>query len=143
MVQKPGMAVGATSLIGANKVDAEKIKSWVGDWKSAFEISSEKTSVDFRIHPTRLNYYEKAIRSMLESDTPHAALWPLLTTWTLAVEVLEGDPFRFWQVAIKELGLLGKDFEQRVQGLDQYLDEIEILLEEIAAENGIDATAGI
>ena len=143
MVQKPGMAAGALGLIGANKVDAEKIKGWVGDWKSAFEIACEKTSVDFRVHPARLNYYEKAIKSMLESENSQAAIWPLITTWTLAVEVLEGDQFQFWQDACTELGLLGKSFEERVQGLDQYLDEIDILLEEIATENGIDATAGI
>jgi hypothetical protein len=137
MAQKPGMAAGALGLIGANKVDAEKIKGWVGDWKSAFEIAGEKTSVDFRVHPTRLNYYEKAIRSMLEGGTPQAAIWPLITTWTLAVEVLEGDQFQFWQDACNELGLLGKNFEERVQGLDQYLDEIDILLEEIATENGL------
>jgi len=143
LVQKPGMAVGAMRLVGANQVDAEKIKSWVGDWKSAYEISSEKTSVDFRIHPARLNYYEKAIRAMLESDTPHAALWPLVTTWTLAVDTLEGDSLRFWQEALREIDLVGQGFAERVQGLDQYLDEIDILLEEIATENGIDATAGI
>ena len=143
LAQKPGMAAGALGLIGANQVDAETIKSWVGDWKTAFEIASENSNADLRIHPARVNYYHKAIKAMLEGETPHAALWPLITTWTLAVEILEGDQFQFWQRACSDLGLLGPSFGERVQGLDQYLDEIDILLEEIAVENGIDTSTGI
>ncbi len=136
--QKPGMAAGAFGLIGANNVTADEIKSWVGDWKSAFVSASEKTGADLRVHPARVNYYEKAVKFMLEGETPLAALWPLLHTWTLSVEVLEGDQVQFWQKACEKLGLLGTVFEEHVQGLDQYLDEIDILLEEIAKENGIE-----
>lgn len=137
-VGKPGMAAGAFGLVGANHVDAEKVKSWLGDWKSAFLLASEKSDVDLRIHPARVNYYEKAIKSMLEGETPLAALWPLLSTWTLAADVLEGDQVHFWRQACEELGLLGPGFEARVQGLDQYLDEIDILLEETAQANGLE-----
>jgi predicted nucleotidyltransferase len=136
--QKPGMAAGAFGLIGAYNVNAEKIQEWLPDWKSAFTIASEKANVEKRIHPARLNYYEKAIKSMLEGETPLAALWPLIHTWTLAVSVLDGDHVQFWQKACGELGLIGAAFDERVQGLDQYLDEIDILLEEIARGNGIE-----
>jgi len=139
--QQPGMSVGAFGLVGANNVDAEKIKGWLGDWRSAFTIASEKAGVDQRVHPARLNYYEKAIKSMLEGGMPHAALWPLMQTWTLAVSVLDGDQLQFWKNACAELGLAGAGFVERVQGLDQYLDQIDILLEELAAENGVDAAS--
>ncbi len=89
--QKAEMVAAAFGLIGANNVDAEKVKSWVSDWKSAFKLASEKKKVDVRINPSRLNYYEKAIKAMLEGEIPLAALWPLFHTWTLAAEVLEGD----------------------------------------------------
>ena len=39
---KPGMAAGAFGLLGANHVDAEKLKIWFSDWKSAFKLASEK-----------------------------------------------------------------------------------------------------
>ncbi|MEW6404657.1 MAG: hypothetical protein AB1649_22905 [Chloroflexota bacterium] len=138
--EKPGMAVGAFALIGANNVDVDKVKGWLGDWKSAFVSASENSGVDFRIHPARVNYYEKAIWSMLEGGTNLAALWPLITTWTLAAEVLEGDQVDFWRKACNELGLVGSNFTYRVQGLDQYLDEIDILLEELATANGVDVS---
>ncbi len=85
-----------------------------------------------------MNYYEKAIKAMLEGDTPLAALWPLLHTWTLSAEVLEGDHFNFWQNAVSELGLLGTGFAEHVEGLDHFLDDIEIIFEDIARENGLD-----
>jgi hypothetical protein len=135
---KPGMAAGAFGLLGANRVDVEKLKLWFSDWKSAFKLASEKSGVDIRIHPARANYYEKAIKSMLEGDIPFAALWPMLHTWTLSVEVLEGDHLQFWKNAISELGLLDAEFAERVEGLDHFLDDIEIVFEEIARENGLD-----
>jgi hypothetical protein len=135
---KPGMATSAFGLLGANHVDIEKLQLWFSDWKSAFKLASEKAGVDFRIHPARVNYYEKGIKAMLEGDIPFAAIWPLLHTWTLAAEVLEGDHFNFWQKAVSELGLLGAGFTERVEGLDHFLDDIEIVFEEIARENGLD-----
>lgn len=136
-VQKQNMVATAYQLIGANKVEAEQIKSWLSDWKSAFKLASEKPNVDSRIHITRVNYYEKAIKAMLDGETPLSSLWPVLQTWTLSSEVLNGDHLKFWQNACNALGLLGDGFLEHVQGLDHFLDEIEILFEEIATANGL------
>lgn len=135
--QKTEMAATVFGLIGANNVDAEKVKSWISDWKSAFKLASDKKEVDARINATRLNYYEKAINAMLEGEIPLAALWPLIHTWTLAADVLEGDHLNFWEKAAGELGLLGTGFTERVEELDHFIDEIEITLDKIASENGI------
>ena len=141
--QKTEMIADAFGLIGANNVDADKIKSWVSDWKSAFKLAGEKKSVDIRINPARLNYYEKAIQAMLEGEIPLAAVWPLFHTWTLAAEVLEGDHFKFWQTAAGELGLLGVGFGEHVEALDHFIDEIEVTLNDIAIANGLETTTGI
>ena len=37
-----------------------------------------------------------------------------------------------WGAAREKLGLVGESFAERVEGLDHYLDEIDILLDEIA-----------
>jgi len=141
--QKPGMNAGAHGLIGANRIDAEKIRSWLADWKSAFTTASENKKADVRINHTRMNYYDKGIKAMLEGDAPLAALWPLLHTWTLSAEVLKDDQLKFWQKACEELGLLGGDFKEKVEGLDQFIDEIEIMLDEIATANGLETSVGI
>jgi hypothetical protein len=135
--QNPGLAAGASGLIGAIQLDLNNLKSWLPDWKAAFMAAGEKPGVDDRIHPVRLNYYEKGIKALLEGENPVAALWPLLQTWTLAVENLSEDHLKFWQAAVTTLGLHGPSFEERVQGLDQYIDRIEILLDELAKASGI------
>lgn len=136
---KPELTAAAFGLIGANHVNAEKIKSWLSDWKFAFKLASENANVDNRIHPARANYYEKAINAMLAGDIPLAALWPLLHTWTLSAEVLDGDHLNFWQSAAGELGLLGARFSEYVNELDHFIDDVEMILDEVARENGMDA----
>jgi len=140
---KPGMVAGAYGLIGANRVDADKVKGWLADWKSAFKTASASKKSDARIDSTRMNYYEKAIQSMLESETPLTALWPLIHTWTLSAYVLKGEQLKFWENACTELGLLGDEFMEKVEGLDHFIDEVEIVLDEIAAANGLETAVGI
>jgi hypothetical protein len=135
---KPEMVSTAFGLLGSSQVNLEKLQTWFSDWKSAYKLASEKSGADVRIHPVRANYYEKSIKSMLEGDVPFAALWPLLVTWTSAVEVLTGDHLTFWQKAVGELGFLGAGFAERVDGLDHFLDDIEVIFEEIARANGLD-----
>ena len=141
--QQTSMVAGAFALLGANAVDAEKVKNWVADWKVAYSLASEKDGVDLRINPIRLNYYEKAIKAMLEGSIPLAALWPLFHTWTMAAEVLDGDHLKFWQTAAGELGLLGAGFVEKVDGLDHFIDDIEVVFDGIARENGLDVSTGL
>lgn len=140
--ERPGMAAGMLGLLGAiSGLKAKVMSDWLEGWKAAFLAAVESPDVDERIHPARLNYYEKAIRAILESENPGAALWPMLNTWTLAAAALPEDRNGPWREACETLGLAGDKFAERVEGLDQYLDGVEILLEEIAAANGLETSA--
>ena len=136
--KKPGMISTVYNLLGAPNTDPDKVRGWLNDWKQAFKLASETPGVDTRIHPARLNYYDKAAKALLDGDTPLSALWLVLHTWTLSAAVLTGDHFSFWKSAVSELGLLGDGFTEKVEGLDHFLDEIEIVFEELAAANGLD-----
>jgi hypothetical protein len=105
----------------------------------------ENSRVDPRIHPARLNYYEKAIRSLAAGENPRVAIWPLLQTWALAADVLPEDASTLWlwRSACEQLHLTGSGFEEHVNGLDQYLDEVEILLDELAAQHGLETSTSI
>lgn len=138
---RPNLTAGLFGLIGAGGVGAETLSAWLPQWKDAFLAASGNARVDGRIHAARVNYYEKAFKAMLESDHPSAALWPLMQTWTLAAQVLPGEDAAPWLAASTALGLAGGNFAQRVEALDQYLDEVDILLEEFAAANGLDTSA--
>ena len=141
--QRVGMNAGLVDLLGASHLDPAFINDWIPEWRLAFEAAMEDSRVDLRVHPARLNYYEKAIRSMLAGETPRAALWPLLQTWTLAVDVLPEEASSAWRSACAQLRLDASGFEGHVNGLDQYLDEVEILLDELAAQHGLETSTSI
>jgi hypothetical protein len=141
--QRPGMNDGLMDLLGALNLDPSVIHAWLPEWKGAFEAAMENSRVDPRIHPARLNYYEKAIRAMLEGEKPQAALWPLFQTWTLAVEVLPEQELSAWRSACDQLGFNAAGFEERVNGLDQFLDEVEVLLDELATQYGLETSTSI
>ena len=143
MAQRPGMNAGLTSLLGASHLDPAFINDWIPEWRLAFEAAMENSRVDPRIHPARLNYYEKAVRSMLAGENPRAALWPLLQTWTLALDVLPEEAWSAWRAACEQLHLTTSGFEEHVNELDQYLDEVEILLDELATQHGLETSTSI
>ncbi len=139
---RPGMAAGMLGLLGAiSGLKARAMSDWLEGWKAAFLAGTESSGVDARIHPARLNYYEKAILGLLESENPGAALWPMLNTWTLAAAALPEEKITPWREVCETLGLAGNKFAERVEGLDQYLDEVEILLDEVASANGLETSA--
>jgi hypothetical protein len=140
---RPEFAATLFNLLGAGGAEPAAIIDWLKTWRSAFLLAAEKNGVDGRIHPARLNYYEKAIRAVLATETPLAALWPLITTWTLAATALGDQIGPSWADACRSLGVLGPALEDRVAGLDKFLDDIELHLDEIAAANGLETSTSI
>jgi predicted nucleotidyltransferase len=138
--QRPGMDAALVGLMGASALEPSVMRSWLPDWKLAFESAMESSRVDPRIDLTRVNYYEKAILAMLEGERPRSALWPLMQTWTLAVEVLPDLAANPWRAACGQLGLAAAGIEERVEALDAFLDEVEILLDDLAAQYGLETS---
>ncbi len=140
---RPSFTATLFNLIGASQVDPNTVSSWLPDWKTGFLSAAENTKVHQSIHASRLNYYEKAIEALLASETPLTSLWPLINTWTLAANVLYDEQTGPWKAAAQQLGLYGAGFEKRVSELDQYLDEVEVRLDEIAVENGLETSTSL
>ena len=140
---RPGMSVGLLGLLGGAALDAATLGGWLPEWEVVFKAASETGKADARIHTARLNYYRKCFEAMLGSENPTVMLWPLLRTWTRAAVVLPESELGAWQAACNTLGLSGKRFIERVEGLDHFLDELDILLEEFAQANGLEAGIGI
>jgi len=140
---RPGMNAGLFGLLGASALDDSAVGEWIPQWKIAFESAAESRRADPRIHPARTNYYEKAIRAILAGDNPRAALWPLLQTWTLAVHVLPDPALASWRSACGQLGLTAPGIGERVEGLDHFLDDVEALLDELAAQHGLETSTSL
>ncbi len=136
---RPQMAAGLAGLLGGLGLESGIPADWFPAWQKDFLAASQSGKEDARIHAARVNYYLKAFEAM-EGIAP---LWPLLHTWTLSAKALPSSALTDWQAAITQLGLTGKSFSEKVQGLDQFLDEVEILLDEIAAANGLETSMSI
>jgi hypothetical protein len=131
-----GLHAGLMGLLGAGHVAQDGMVAWLGEWQGAME--SLPVDAPPRLHATRKGYYFKGMQALLAGAQPHAALWPLLRTWTLAASLLavEHPARRAWSAAAGQLGLCGGEFHERVEALDAFLDTVDEVLEEWARENG-------
>jgi len=137
---RPGMSIGLLGLLGGTGMDASTLEGWLPEWEVMFKAAFETGKADTRIHTARLNYYQKCFEAMLGSEDPTVMLWPLLNTWTHAAVALPEEAIGAWQTARTKVGLAGNGFVERVEGLDHYLDELDILLDEIAEANGLETS---
>ena len=141
--QRPEMNASLIHLLGASRLDPALMNQWLPDWKVAFEAAMGNVDVDARIHPVRLNYYEKAIQAMLAGDSPQAALWPLLQTWALAADVLPEQALGAWHDVCAQLGFTSAGIEVHANGLDNFLDEVEALLDELSTQHGLETSTSL
>lgn len=134
-----GLPVGLIGLLGGNPLSAETMQDWLPAWESAFDAAVENQPEQVGLHAFQKRYYLSAIKAMLASENPRAALWPLLRTWTRAVNSMgdKGEHLSAWMNACDELNLLGDHFVGKLAGFDAYLDTVEALFAAWRGERGI------
>lgn len=141
-VDQPGMQAGLIGLLGGANFNAEKLGSWLPEWKNAFAgLPAEKAPV--RLRAQRFNYYWRAFETFKDDEHAKLALWPLLRTWTdlvLSSKDVEGvgpEALAAWQEVTAQLELTGDAFEARLAALDAFLDRVEETLEAWGQVRGI------
>jgi hypothetical protein len=146
-IGRPGMDSGLSDLITGEEVTEEIWQTWMGQWSAALlqaANTGDESSRPALLHPGRLGYYTRAADALHRENLP-AAVWMLLRTWTLALNQppAEGpDSARqqsllHFQDAARVLHLDDAHFEERLSGLDTYLDNLEETLEIWSRQNGI------
>jgi hypothetical protein len=138
-IDQPGLNTGLLSLIGANQIEAGLIKSWLPAWQTAYQSLQGNDRAPIRLRPDRRLYYERAIETLLASETPSTALWPLMITWAEAIFYQTADsPLQAaWTDVCQHLHLDSAHFDEKLEALDAYLDTIEETLDSWAKSNGI------
>jgi hypothetical protein len=135
---RSGLTAGLLGLLGANETDAGLLRSWLPAWEACFQAAGAQEGHPVRLDPARLLYYRRAIEAMIDGDQPEAAVWPLLTTWTSAAGCLPAGADQINELldACRHLRLDKDNFDERLSGLDAYLDSIEETLDVWAQEYG-------
>ncbi len=136
-VGRPGLYAGLLGLLGAPNLPDGALAEWLDAWRNAYE-AIPAGQAPARLHPDRLMYYLGALHTQISGTQPETSLWPLLRTWSMAVELLAADSSHAntWKAAFTQLGLAGAAFLGRLDALDAYLDVIDETLEEWARANG-------
>jgi hypothetical protein len=124
-------------LLGGKLVDEELLGGFLGEWEKSFVDAAGRDKAHASIALPRLAYYKLAFEAMLAGDSPDSMLWPLVHTWTLAAAVLPATHQTKWKTACETLGLTGDDFHEKMEELDQFLDAVEVLLENSARRQGL------
>ena len=91
-VNQPDLFSSFTGLLGAQNIDPNTIQTWLSAWGKDYQ-SIPANSMPPRLHPVRKFYYMNAIREILESEHPFAALWPLILTWTQIADILQSNHY--------------------------------------------------
>jgi hypothetical protein len=128
---QPGLYMGLLGLLGVNELTVADVRSWIPLWEEAFEAVCDLPSTPAHLHRHRKAYYYRVFNVLLDSDQPVSVIWPLLRTWTRAVLKLHpgSSQAQAWQDVFSQLKLTGDGFEDRVDGLDAFLDMVEELFE--------------
>ncbi len=136
---QPGLAAGLLGLLGARDLTPAQVTAWLPDWQSAYTEAATSGQTEPDLHPLRRRYYQQAILSLAEGGYPQEAAWPLLRTWAGAAAGLlpASPPHQRWLDAMSELGLAGPALEDRLAGLDAYLDTLEELFDSWKKERGV------
>lgn len=138
-IGKPGLASGLLGLLGAEHVEPDQIRAWLPFWMAANQALEGLEGIPLRLHPYRRPYYERAFSALLAGDQPAVVLWPMLRTWTLAINCLPVGTVHQapWQEACQLLHLGPDHIDERLSALDAYLDTIEEILDGWANQNGV------
>ncbi len=138
-INQPGLTQAVLALIGADQIDGEQVQSWLPAWRETYQATAGSPTCSIRLKPERQLYYEHAIQALLESPTPAAAVWPLLTTWTEAMvcQPVDATLQTSWATVCRALHLGADEFSHKLEALDAYLDRIDEILENWAKNNGI------
>ncbi|MEJ2758527.1 MAG: hypothetical protein P8046_08620 [Anaerolineales bacterium] len=136
---QPGLYDSLIHLLAGDEVqpgqqNVETLKTWMLQWEEDFKRLNTNYEVPAELHTHRQAYFMRAYEEMLGSDQPETILWPLLKTWTLMAATMPSQSAA-WQQVCEQLGLTGPKFEKRLDRLDEFLDRIEVLIEEWEPES--------
>ena len=117
-------------LSGAEGFEHSLAVEWIAYWKADFSAASKLTA-DPELAEARREYHLGAYVTMVDDGSTVEILWPLLSTWDRAIHTLalQGDPPSHWADVVVKLGLSIDHASQREAELEQFMDEVERVLE--------------
>lgn len=133
------LATDLKNLVAVQIPAENHLREWQKQWQNTLNQLGKQPDCPVALNPIRHAYYTRAAEALV-NDHPEAALWIMLNTWTESLLNLNdsAEYLTDWQNCLSELGLWGDSFQNQLHNLDNYLDQVEEILEKWANENGIE-----
>ncbi len=136
----PAMADAFIYLLAASLPPEAAFNQIQQHWKDTLTLIGSKEDCPINLNAIRHPYYFRAVEALSHDELP-AALWVVLRTWTQAITSMESatkNQLSNWQEDLSQMGLTGAAFQDRVNDLDHFLDQVEEIIEKWAETNGLD-----
>ena len=127
----PEVRAGFCGLLGCKDISNDQYAPWIDSFEEDLHLIAGKDNCPAHLSPVRHSYYVQAFRALTESDDPACLCWPLLRTW-LDIQLAEDGKSpgcEAWQSLLEELHLTEAFIEEKSDGLDSYLDHLDVLIE--------------
>jgi hypothetical protein len=124
----PAVLAEFIGLLGNLEASPEQLSGWVDAFEAEL-IQSAGLPVPLDLAPCRQAYWVNAIRALAAGETPESALWPLIKVWTDLTCATDTKPSAAWQDCLEALQLNKEHLDQKAEGLDDFLDNVELVLE--------------
>ena len=113
-------------------------QNWLAAFEEDFTHLAELASYPVHLSACRHAYYTRGFRSLAESDDPSSFIFPLIRTW-LDIQLALSQPsprLNAWLTLIEGLNLTENVHKTKIEALDAYLDNLEVLIEDWAEVYG-------
>lgn len=127
----PKVLAGFYGLLGVEDESARNYDQWTTALEKDLILLTEGSSPPVHLLPCRHSYYLNGIKALLNSNDPNYAVWPLLKIW-LDVRLVLTDPSDqtdVWEACLRTLGLTQEQAAEKIEALDAYLDNIDMVIE--------------
>jgi len=135
----PKIMAGLYGLLGLSEDFAKQLPGWIEGLEKDLTHLAHNESIPPHLAMCRHAYYLNALRYFSASEQPSQAGWPLLRIWCDA-QLASSEPLpsiELWENYLKTLGLTQDTVDQKLHGLDAFLDNVEIVIESWTDAYGI------
>ena len=134
----PNLAGSLAELVTSPAVTDEAWLTWQPEWKTCLSQVSSQENCPVELSSIRHPYLFNASCSTWEKS-PTGAIWLMLKTWTDAVTFLPKDSplLDTFNGMCSQLELSPEHYNQRITGLDRFLEEIEAYFVSFKRKNSL------
>ena len=127
----PEVGLGLRGLLGCSAAQDLPYERWIDAFEQDLIHLTESTTPPPSLSPCRHVYYVDGFRALAKGEDPTNVVWPLLRTWIdVQLALTKTSPgSKIWHEAIEMLTLTEVVVDEKVDALDAYLDNLEVLIE--------------